>query len=166
MQIPSEDEEFLVQIPPSRLDPRTDEEIAETLCAYRPVTSERNVWAFWDEGFLALRPWYRRNVLAWVRRLGPSWTVRVLDLVPHSPNHVHRFVAPENFPAAFNQGTMDGPNKAQHASDLTRLAVLFQVRIVSRKSPSKWGGRTVKYEMQKGKLNIRPLKVRRSIHGC
>ena len=133
-----EDEKFLLHIPHSRLDPRTDEEIAETLCTYRPVSSEKNVWAFWDKGFRELRPWCRRNILAWVRRLGPSWTVRVLDLVPDSPNHVYQFVTPDNFPATFNEGTMDGPNRAQHASDFTRLAVLLQVRIIARQSED-WG---------------------------
>ncbi|KAI9720220.1 MAG: hypothetical protein M1812_003038 [Candelaria pacifica] len=123
----SEDHSVLVQLPTSRLDSRSDAEIADLLRIYHPVTSEKNVWAFWDNSYDAMYPWCRRNVLGWVRRLGPSWTVRVLNAVPGSPNHFHNFVGPEHFPTAFNQGKLTGRNKGQHLSDLVRLAVLYQL---------------------------------------
>ncbi len=126
------DHKVLVQLRSSSLDQRTDAEIADLLRIYHPVTSEKNVWAFWDSSYDAMHPWCRRNVLGWVRRLGPSWTVRVLDTVPGSPNHFHNFVGPEHFPTAFYQGKLTGRNKGQHVSDLVRLAVLYQVRKSSR----------------------------------
>ncbi|KAI9794929.1 MAG: hypothetical protein M1835_006303 [Candelina submexicana] len=122
----TEDQKVLVQLTTSSLDHRTDAEIADLLRTYHPVTSEKNVWSFWDKSYDAMHPWCRRNVLGWVRRLDPSWTVRVLDAVPGSSNHFHNFVGPEHFPTAFNQDRLTGRNKGQHVSDLVRLAVLYQ----------------------------------------
>ena len=123
----SQAEQLLVAIPTPRLDPRTDAEITDSLRTHIPVKSERNVWAFWDSGLDNLHPWCHRNILGWVRRLGPSWTVRLLDNVPGSANHLHTFVGPENFPNTFNEGTLSGRYKAQHASDFMRLAVIYHV---------------------------------------
>ncbi|MCJ1462998.1 hypothetical protein MMC07_001602 [Pseudocyphellaria aurata] len=120
-----EDEKFLVPIPTTSLDTRSDDEIVHILRAHHPVISERNIWAFWDKGFDAMAPWCRRNVLAWVRRHDPTWTVRVLDAIPDSPNYMYKFIGPENFPPAVNEGTITGSYKGQHVSDLVRLAVLY-----------------------------------------
>ncbi|RYP91219.1 hypothetical protein DL770_002696 [Monosporascus sp. CRB-9-2] len=113
------------------IDDRTDEEIFADLQTYRPAdpaSSERNVWAFWDGGLAAAKPWCRRNVVGWVRRHhGRGWTVRVLDMVPGSPNHFSRFVpaTPELLPAALLEpegGKMSGTAHAgPHAADLLRL---------------------------------------------
>ena len=64
-------------IPTGKLDLRAESEIVSNLLAYRPVTSEKNIWAFWDGGWGGMRPWTQRNVIAWMRRFEPSgWTVR------------------------------------------------------------------------------------------
>ncbi|MCJ1440296.1 MAG: hypothetical protein MMC23_000779 [Stictis urceolatum] len=104
-------------------DNRSNSEIASALRSYQPVTSEKNVWAFWHSGIDTVRPWSQRNVINWARRLGPDWTVRVLDDVPGSPNHLSKFVPGSYFPDAFNDKTMLGP--PQHASDLLRLPLLY-----------------------------------------
>ncbi|KAH9906544.1 hypothetical protein F4778DRAFT_778933 [Xylariomycetidae sp. FL2044] len=61
----------------------------------------------------------------WVRRLGPSWTVRVLDLVKGSPKHVYKYIEPSTFPATFRNGTMKGLHVGPHSSDLVRLPLLY-----------------------------------------
>lgn len=68
--------------------------------------------------------WTQRNVIAWCRRLGPSWTTRVLDNVSDSPNNVLNFVPTDYFPPAFNSGKMTGPYVATHSADLARLPLL------------------------------------------
>lgn len=104
-------------------DARSDAEIVSVLTSHQPVTTDKNVWAFWHSGWETLRPWCQRNVIAWVRRLGPEWTVRVLDDVPGSENHLSRFVPASYFPDAFNNKTMVAP--PQHLSDLLRLPLLY-----------------------------------------
>jgi Capsular polysaccharide synthesis protein len=108
----------------SNPDTRTDEEIAALLQTSQPVTSsDKNVWAFWDSGWTGMRPWCQRNIINWVRRLGPEWTVRVLDNVDGSVNNVLNFVPASYFPAAFNDKTMAA--LPQHLSDLLRLPLLI-----------------------------------------
>ncbi|KAL1859999.1 hypothetical protein Plec18170_001948 [Paecilomyces lecythidis] len=118
--------EDLKPIPQSRLDTRSDADLVSSLLSYHPVTSERNVWAFWDKGFEAMPPWTQRNVLGWIRRLGSSWTVRVLDSVPESPNNVYRYTESSDFPAAFNERRLNGKGAGQHSADFVRLAVLYR----------------------------------------
>lgn len=116
----------LEYIPESKLDHRSDEEIITQLRSYQePTSSDKNVWAFWNTGFDSMPPWTQRNVINWVRRLGPSWTVRVLDQVPGSPLNVSRFVDASLFPEAFNNRTMTGPYVGQHSGDLVRLPLLY-----------------------------------------
>lgn len=62
----------LLPNPTSRLTLQSDTEITAQLNAYAPVTSERNLWAFWDQGFNAMAPWRKRNVVNWLRRDGLS----------------------------------------------------------------------------------------------
>ncbi|KAI0522310.1 hypothetical protein F5B22DRAFT_470509 [Xylaria bambusicola] len=112
-------------IPESEIDMRSDEELIEILKHPKPVRHERNVWAFWDTGFDNMRSWTQRNVLGWMRRQGPSWDVRLLDMVPGSLTNVQNFVPPEYLPECFKHGTMDGPAKGQHASDCARLGLLY-----------------------------------------
>lgn len=116
----------LREVPVSQLDLRSDAEIMSELQTFRPVTSEKNVWAFWDKGLDAMYPSYRCTVLNWVRRLGPSWTVRMVDLLDDSPNNIYQYVGKEWFPDCFVQRTMDGRHAAQHAADLIRLPLLFE----------------------------------------
>lgn len=116
----------LVRIPPSRLDPRSDDEIVSTLLQFQPVTSEKNLWTFWDKGLLEIRPYVRRNVIGWVRRLGPDWTVRVLDLVEGSPVHVKAYLDAGHFSDAFNEGDMTGPYAGVHSGDMVRLPLIYQ----------------------------------------
>ncbi|KAL2870554.1 glycosyltransferase [Aspergillus lucknowensis] len=104
----------------------TNAEILADLQVYKPVRdSERNVWAFWDKGLSSSPGWNQRNVISWVRRLGPSWTVRVLDLVEGSPSHVSRYIPREMLPDVFWDRKMTGPHVGQHSSDLVRLPLLY-----------------------------------------
>ncbi|KAI1317086.1 hypothetical protein F5Y16DRAFT_392937 [Xylariaceae sp. FL0255] len=115
----------IVLVPEEDIDSRTDAELIETLKNPVPVRHERNVWAFWNTGWDAMKPWTQRNVLGWIRRQGPSWDVRVLDMVPGSVAHVQNFVPSEYLPDCFKNNTMDGPTKGPHASDLARMPLLF-----------------------------------------
>ncbi|KAJ0425155.1 hypothetical protein BJY00DRAFT_308482 [Aspergillus carlsbadensis] len=116
----------LTQKPPSELDLRPESEIRAQLNRHVPVHSERNVWAYWGSGFDSMPAWRQRNVINWVRRDGQRWTVRVLDTVPGSPNHIHRFIDPANLPAAVNLGRMKGLHAQQGISDFVRLAAVYQ----------------------------------------
>lgn len=116
----------LKPIPPERVDLRSDTEIAIALQTRQSITSQKNVWAFWHQGWSAMRPWTQRNVIAWVRKLGPGWTVHVLDSVPGSETNVSRYVEDEAwFPTAFLDGAMDGPHVGAHQGDLIRLPLLW-----------------------------------------
>ncbi|KAG9258506.1 putative capsule polysaccharide biosynthesis protein [Emericellopsis atlantica] len=115
----------LKRIPSSRLDARSDEEIIASLLQYQPITSEKNIWTFWDTGFWQMRPYVRRNVIGWVRRLGPEWTVRVVDHVDGSPTNINAYLSESEFPSAFNRGNMTGPYAGVHKGDLVRLPLLY-----------------------------------------
>lgn len=116
----------LIEVPKSQLDLRPQSEIIAELGSFRPVSSEKNVWAFWDKGFDTMYPSYRCTVINWVRKLGPSWTVRIVDLAEDSPNNIYNFASKEWFPECFVDKTMDGAHAAQHAADLVRLPLLFE----------------------------------------
>ncbi|KAJ5689351.1 hypothetical protein N7462_003743 [Penicillium macrosclerotiorum] len=106
-------------------DCREDAEILAALQEHRPVTSEKNVWAYWHAGLQNMPKWCQRNVIDWVRILGPDWTIRVLDSVAGSVNNVLRFVPEDLLPPAFVDQTMDGPFARQHSSDFARTACLY-----------------------------------------
>ncbi|KZV80534.1 hypothetical protein EXIGLDRAFT_564112, partial [Exidia glandulosa HHB12029] len=103
-------------------DTRTEDEIVQHILSHRPVVHQKNVWAFWDKGWDAIRPWTKRNIVDWVRRLGPDWEVRVLDVAPHSPRHVRHFVDESHLPPAFNK--FDHEHAGQHKSDMLRVLLL------------------------------------------
>ncbi|KAL4894407.1 hypothetical protein BDV59DRAFT_11015 [Aspergillus ambiguus] len=107
------------------LDNQGDDDILNSLCQYRPVTSEKNIWAFWHAGALAMPGWCRRNVIDWQRICGPSWTIRVLDTVPNSPNHALNYIPADMLPDTFTMGTMDGPYVGPHSADFLRGACLM-----------------------------------------
>ncbi|KAK0724926.1 glycosyltransferase [Lasiosphaeris hirsuta] len=116
----------LVQNEGPRLDTRTDADIIASLHRHVPVASERNVWAFWNNGFAAMSPWMQRNLVNWVRRQGQQdWTVRLLDTVPESPNHVYAFLPPQEFPAAAREGRMTSRGMSVTISDFSRIALLY-----------------------------------------
>lgn len=106
-------------------DPRAEAEIIASLHEYHPVTSEKNLWAFWHSGIDGVPQWCRNNVVSWVRILGPEWTVRVVDVVPDSPNHVLKFAPREMLPKTFLEGTMTGPYTGPHSADFVRGALLY-----------------------------------------
>ena len=106
-------------------DTRSDDEIFKSLTQYISVTSEKNIWAFWDSGFSNVPAWCQRNVLNWVRLCSPSWTVRVLDSVSKSPNYALKYVPTEALPECFVKGTMDGEYVGQHSADFLRGACLY-----------------------------------------
>lgn len=111
------------------LKDKSDEEILAQLQTFRAVNpnSERNIWAFWDRGLAACKPWCQRNIISWVRRHGDAWTVRIVDMVEGSPNHYANYIAdlPTFFPKAFLDRTMKGTHTAPHAADLVRLPLLY-----------------------------------------
>lgn len=120
------EENFTHYSPESSRNLKSDVEILARLQTFQPVTdSERNVWAFWDKGLPQSPPWNQRNVISWVRRLGPSWTVRVLDRVEGSPVHISKYVNSSFFPETFNSQTMAGPHVGPHTADLIRLPLLY-----------------------------------------
>ncbi|RDW63679.1 hypothetical protein BP6252_11224 [Coleophoma cylindrospora] len=120
--IPDEFQDQLNYFEPS--DKRSDTEILDSLSKNVPVTSEKNIWAYWHAGLHAMPTWCQRNVISWVR-INPGWTIRVLDTVPDSPNHALKFIAPDMLPESFVKGTMDGPYKGQHSADFLRGALLY-----------------------------------------
>ncbi|KAL4888795.1 hypothetical protein BDV59DRAFT_205784 [Aspergillus ambiguus] len=109
----------------ARVDVPRDE-IVTALNSYTPVTSERNVWFFWDQGFEKMPPWIQRSVINCVRRHDTSWTFRLLNTVPDSPNHVLNYVDKSDFPAGATDGRFSHAEAAQHISDFTRVAVVYR----------------------------------------
>ncbi|KAI0145342.1 hypothetical protein GGR57DRAFT_300845 [Xylariaceae sp. FL1272] len=105
----------------------SDEQILADLQMFHPVQSgsEKNVWAYWDKGLSECPPWCQRNIIGWVRRLGPAWKVRVLDLVEGSPTHVSKYVKPSFFPSVFLNNKMTGSYVGPHSADLVRLPLLY-----------------------------------------
>ncbi|KAJ6500463.1 hypothetical protein C8R45DRAFT_1122260, partial [Mycena sanguinolenta] len=108
------------------VDTRTDEEIFQAITQHVPVTSEKNIWAFWDKGAHHMSGWCKRNVVDWVRICGPEWTVRILDNVPDSPNYALKYLSRALLPDAFVERTMDGPYVGPHAADFLRGACLYE----------------------------------------
>lgn len=83
--------------------------------------------AFWDQGLAACKPWCQRNIIGWVRRHRPQWTVRVLDMIDGSLSHYLKcFPDSESFfPVALLHRTMTGSHVGPHAADLIRLPLLY-----------------------------------------
>jgi hypothetical protein len=124
MSIPSP--KNVTPVSKDKLDTRSDNEIAHQLRTFSPPTeSEKNVWGYWHTGFDSMPPWTQRNVINWVRRFGSSWTVRVVDSVPGSPNNISRFVENSFFPDAFNVNRLTGSYAGVHSADLVRLPLLY-----------------------------------------
>ena len=115
-------------LPTSLRDQRTEEEVTAALIdPPSQVTSQKNVWAFWDKGFEKLHGWQKRNVIGWVRKLSPTgWTIRVLDFIDGSPTNVLNYLNKESLPEAVVSGHWTGSHSGQHLSDLIRLPLLHQ----------------------------------------
>lgn len=112
--------------PVELLDTRNYDEILESLTRYVPVTSEKNVWAFWHAGLRLMPSWNQRNVVDWIRICeGSGWTVRVLDSVLDSPNYATNYLDPTLLPEAYQKGTMEGPWAGPHSADFVRGATLW-----------------------------------------
>ncbi|KAF2668757.1 hypothetical protein BT63DRAFT_284886 [Microthyrium microscopicum] len=123
-QIPDEFKSQLTYTEPQ--DPRTEHEILASISTYQRMTSEKNIWCFWNSGLSNIPAWCRRNIVDWARINGPSWTIRVLDTVPDSPNHIFKYLPKEILPEAMVKGTMNGPYVGPHSSDFLRGATLYQ----------------------------------------
>ncbi|KAK5626102.1 hypothetical protein RRF57_001817 [Xylaria bambusicola] len=108
-----------------KIDKRTDDEIINSLREYEPVTSEKNIWTFWDSGIDGMPAWCLRNVIGWVRINGPEWTIRIVDDIPDSPNYGGKFI-PKGLPDAFYAGTMDGTHSGPHKADFLRGACIYE----------------------------------------
>ncbi|KAL4881875.1 hypothetical protein BJY04DRAFT_188243 [Aspergillus karnatakaensis] len=115
-------------IPPSALDLRPDAQIDTLIQTPPPVTSAKNIWFFWHAGYANMHGYAQRTVRAYHRRLTKKgWTIRVIDNLPGSPNHISNFVDtsdPRLFPKAFREGTIAGTYALQHTSDLVRWPLL------------------------------------------
>lgn len=110
-------------------DTRSDQEIIDSLHQHVPVTSEKNIWAFWDKGIKRMPGWCQRNVCDWVRLNSNGsnpWTVRVVDAVPESPNYALKFADRSMLPQSFVDGKMQGPYVGPHSADFLRGALLFK----------------------------------------
>ncbi|KAI1262503.1 hypothetical protein F5Y18DRAFT_418898 [Xylariaceae sp. FL1019] len=113
-------------LPLPSLDERSDKEIIHSIHLAPPVTSEQNVWAFWDSGVHNMPPWQKSNVANWVRLLGPDWTVRVLDLNRGSPANLFNFVDDEYLPKHLRDGKTTGQFAGSNTSDTVRLPLVYQ----------------------------------------
>ncbi|KAF2161113.1 hypothetical protein M409DRAFT_59378 [Zasmidium cellare ATCC 36951] len=117
-------------IPHDLLDLRPDSAIDQVILNPPPITSEKNIWFFWHQGFACMHPYTQRNVRAYYRRLSPQgWTIRVIDRVEGSPLNVANFLdvnSTDDFPQAFVDGTIGGDYAPQHTSDLVRFPLLFK----------------------------------------
>ncbi|KAK1977030.1 capsule polysaccharide biosynthesis protein [Colletotrichum cereale] len=107
------------------VDGRTSDEILQQIGQHVPVTSKKNIWAFWDSGLVNTPLWARRNLVDWVRICGLEWIVRVLDNVPESPNYVLKYLPSSPFPKAFVNRNMNGPWAGQHSADFICGAILY-----------------------------------------
>ncbi|KAI9147337.1 putative glycosyl transferase FCK3 [Paramyrothecium foliicola] len=123
-EIPLEYQDRLEVVEPH--DQRSNDEILQSLGEYTPVTSEKNVWAFWHSGVSNMPAWCQRNVIDWVRICSPDWTIRVLDNVPESPNYALKYLDQNLLVQTFVERTMDGKFVGQHGADLVRGATLVQ----------------------------------------
>ncbi|KAI1303993.1 hypothetical protein F5Y03DRAFT_384904 [Xylaria venustula] len=123
IQIPPEYQDRLE--PVKNVDKRTDEEILNSLLKFQPVTSEKNIWTFWDSGIHGMPAWCRRNVISWAHICGPEWTIRVLDSIPDSPNYGGKYI-PKGLPDAFYNNTLDGTHPGPHSADFLRGACLYE----------------------------------------
>ena len=79
-------------------DSRSNAEILDSLTKKVPVNSEKNVWTYWHAGVLAMPEWCQRNIINWVKLLGPDWSVRVLDYLPESSNYALSWFAADQLP--------------------------------------------------------------------
>ncbi|KAI1743879.1 capsular polysaccharide synthesis protein-domain-containing protein [Xylaria scruposa] len=122
IQVPPEYQDKLEPI--TNDDKRTDDEILRLISDFQPVTSEKNIWTFWDSGIEGMPAWCRRNVISWVRICGPEWTIRVLDSLPESPNYAGKYV-PTGLPDSFYGKTLDGTHAGPHSADFLRGACLY-----------------------------------------
>lgn len=114
----------LRRIPPSSLDPRSDDEIIQRLLEFQPVSTEKNLWTFWDTGFQNMRPYVKRNIIGWVRRCS-GWTVRVVDDVEGSSTNVRNYLDTNEFPEAFKERSMGGTYSGVHSGDIVRLPLIY-----------------------------------------
>jgi len=117
-------------IPEHLLDLRPDSEVDADLLNPPPITSEKNIWLFWHQGFVNMHHYTQRNVRTWHRRFSKhGWAVRVIDRQPNSLLNVSNFLDisdPETFPQAFIDGRIGGDYALQHTSDLVRWPLLLK----------------------------------------
>ncbi|KAJ5541012.1 capsular polysaccharide synthesis protein-domain-containing protein [Penicillium frequentans] len=110
---------------PPDVDLRPNAEIVADRLMCRAVTSERNVWAFWDKGFENMPSYLQRNVMNWAR-LMPTWSIRVVDMVEGSANNVFNFIKPSDTPVCFQEKSMTGRYAPVSFSDMARIALLAE----------------------------------------
>ncbi|CAD6456047.1 e25fbc2a-ca4e-4785-b007-a29f118562d4-CDS [Sclerotinia trifoliorum] len=117
-------------VPIELLDLRPDSEIDCDLLHPSSVSSDKNIWFFWHNGFLSMHHYAQRNIRAWHRRFSKQgWTIRVLDRQRSSPFNVANFLnisCLSTFPRAFADDTIGGDYGLQHTSDLVRFPLLLK----------------------------------------
>ncbi|KAM0263898.1 hypothetical protein ACHAQJ_000933 [Trichoderma viride] len=117
-------------IPHDQLDLRSDAEVDHELLNPKPISDEKNIWFFWNNGFRKMHPYHRRTVRNWHRRFSKKgWVVRVMDVEPGSSLNVEKYLDVQDsnvFPKAFVEGTIGGHHVNQHISDLVRFPLLLK----------------------------------------
>lgn len=127
LDVPVEYQPLLREVTPKYT--RSDAAILQSLTQHNPITSEKNIWAFWDKGASSMPTWCQRNVFDWVRISSSSpepWTIRVLDAIPTSPNYALKFISTSQLPSAFVNGELTGPYIGPHSADFLRGALLYK----------------------------------------
>lgn len=51
--IPPQYQHLLELVDAEAIDTRSDDEILKQLCQHVPISSEKNIWAFWDSGLMS-----------------------------------------------------------------------------------------------------------------
>ena len=106
-------------------DERSDQEILNIVQRHVPVTSEKNIWCFWDKGIDKLPGWCKRNVINWGRICDSSWTIRLLNNVPGSKNYILDYIPYHMLPKCFVEGTIEAKFVGQLMSDMITGPLLY-----------------------------------------
>lgn len=119
----------MYQIPHHLLDLREDAAVDQVILSPPPVTHQKNIWFYWNQGYAKMHPYSQRTVRAWHRRFSRfGWVIRVVDREPGSVSDISAFLDtsdPTIFPKAFIEGTLCGRYATQHYSDLVRFPLLL-----------------------------------------
>lgn len=87
--------------------------------AFHKNTAQKVIWSFWDKGYGKMPAFYQVNVDYWHKILGPSWKIRVTNLIPGDHDNIFNgIIEKADLPAAFDL------TSSVMKSDAIRLAIL------------------------------------------